>query len=448
MNKNPVETRTDWFVSNFQQFERSLNGESKSPLHIVRRDAIAKFAALGFPSTKEEEWRFTNVAPIARTQFVAAPQIGLAMVTLWDVERFTFGGLKCSRLVFVNGRYAPRLSATLTLPKGARAGSLGEALKSDGDLMGQYLARQAAYNENAFTALNTAFLQDGAFLFVPDGIVVEQPVHLLFVSTEEETPFVSHPRTLVIVGRNSQLSIAESFVSLKKNVYFTNAVTEMMIGESSVVEHDKLQAESERAYHVGTLHVHQSARSVFTSNSLSFGGALVRNNVNTILDGEGIETTLNGLTLATGEQHIDNHTTIDHAKPHCASHELYKSILDGKARGVFNGKIFVRRDAQKTDAKQTNRTLLLSDDATIDTKPQLEIFADDVKCTHGATVGHLDEDQLFYLRTRGISLDSARDMLTFAFAGDVINRVHVEPLRRQLDHLMHRHLQQGRLVQD
>jgi Fe-S cluster assembly protein SufD len=446
--KQQVDMAKEWYVTRFELFQKSLNGEAKTPVHRLRKEAIAAFEARGFPTKRDEEWRFIDLSRLARTQFAAGPADDPGTLFLKDIDRFTFGGLKCARLVFVNGRYSRRLSVAPALPKGVRIGSLAHAFTSDKGLIEEYLARHASYTENPFTALNTAFLLDGAFLHVPDGVVVRQPIHLLFVSTEEKTPFVTHPRSLIIVGKNSRVSLAESFVGLRKNVYFTNAVTEMILGESAVVEHDKLQAESDRAYHFGTIHVHQGAGSVFTSNSISFGGALVRNTVNTVLDDEGIETTLNGLALATGEQLVDNHTAIDHAKPHCNSHELYKSILDGRARGVFNGKIFVRQDAQKTDAKQTNRTLLLSDDATMDAKPQLEIFADDVKCTHGATVGHLDEEQVFYLRTRGIPLDSARDILTFAFAGDIINRVHVEPLRQQLDRMMHRHLQQGRLVQD
>jgi Fe-S cluster assembly protein SufD len=258
---------------------------------------------------------------------------------------------------------------------------------------------------------------------------------------------MASPRNLIVTGDNSKVSIVESYVARSQDVYFTNAVTEMLVGENAVIEHDKLQLESGRAFHIATAQIHQRARSTFTSNAISLGGSLVRNNVTVVLGAEGIESTLNGLSLATGTQHIDNHTTIEHAQPQCASHELYKAILDGEAKGVFNGKIFVRKDAQKTDAKQTNKTLLLSDGATIDTKPQLEIFADDVKCTHGATVGQLDEEQIFYLRSRGIGLDAARDLLTFAFASDVINRVHVEPLRAQLDRVIHARLRAGRLTQ-
>jgi Fe-S cluster assembly protein SufD len=310
----------------------------------------------------------------------------------------------------------------------------------------QYLTRYAPYESNAFTALNTAFLQDGAFVSVPGGALLEIPVHILFVSTGMEAEFISSPRNLIVAERNSQVSIIESHVSLSDNVYFTNSVSEIVLGENAVVEYDKLQIESSRAYHIGSTHIQQERSSNFTSNAISLGGLLVRNNVSVVLDGEGAEATLNGLYLGTGVQHIDNHTTIDHAKPRCPSHELYKGILSGKSRGVFNGKIKVRKDAQKTDAKQTNKNLILSDEASVDTKPQLEIFANDVKCTHGATIGQLDEEAIFYLRSRGVDVDRARDLLIYAFASDVVDRIKVEPLRDLLHEMIHARLEKERAI--
>jgi Fe-S cluster assembly protein SufD len=286
-------------------------------------------------------------------------------------------------------------------------------------------------------------VQDGAFIYLPDGTQLEEAIHLLFLASGGEQ--LQNPRNVIVTGRDCRLSIVETYHTTGTPLYWTNVVSEVVVGEKTVLEHDKLQAESVHAYHVGTTTIAQAAGSRVTSNSIAFGGAIVRNNVNVRLGGEQSECTLNGLSVATGAQLIDNHTAIDHAMPNCASHELYKAIHDGKSRGVFNGKIFVRQDAQKTDAKQTNKTLLLSDDATIDTKPQLEIFADDVKCTHGATVGQLDEDQVFYLRSRGIAEEDARDILTFAFASDVAGRVHVDPLRDQLDAMLHARLRQGRV---
>ena len=291
--------------------------------------------------------------------------------------------------------------------------------------------------ENAFTALNTAFLWDGAFISVQRGTVLENPIQLLFVATNREQVYAAQPRNLIVAGIGSQFKIVETYVGLTKNTYLTNTITEIALGDNSIVEHDKFQGEGINAYHIGTTHVQMNAASRYTSNVVSLGGSIVRNNITARFDAEGAECVLNGLSLGRGTQVIDNHTVIDHAKPHCISHELYKSILDGASKGIFNGKVFVRKDAQKTDAKQTNKTLLLSDDATMNTKPQLEIFADDVKCTHGATIGQLDDEQIFYLRSRGIGLDAARDILTSAFAGDVIDRITIESLCQQVKRMIH-----------
>jgi Fe-S cluster assembly protein SufD len=442
--KHAADKNIEWYLSSFEAFERGLNGESRLPIHAIRKAAIGRFAELGFPTTKNEEWRFTNIAPIAKTQFKPAALRPEDIVTRKAIEKFTFGGMKCSRLVFLNGHYATELSSVPTLPKGVIVSNLASAVKGDGELLYPHLGKYVRGDENGFTALNCGFMQDGAFVYIPDDVVVDEPIHLLFVSTGSESSFVSMPRNLIVAGKNCQLSVVESYVSLANIPYLTNAVTEMVIGERAVIEHDKFQDESVNAFHIGTTHFQQHAGSNVVSNSVAVGGSIVRNTVTSVLAAEGIECTLNGLSLVTGQQLVDNHTAIDHAMPNCVSHELYKSVLDGKARGVFNGKIFVRKDAQKTDAKQTNKTLLLSDNATMDTKPQLEIFADDVKCTHGATVGQLDEEQVFYLRSRGMSLESARDILTVAFASDVVSRIHVDPLREQLDAIIQKRLRKGR----
>jgi Fe-S cluster assembly protein SufD len=444
--KDIVYNKSDWYLSHFEDFEKSLNGESASPIHKIRRKAISQFSAMGFPTTRHEEWRFTDVAPIAKANFRPVVEYS-SDVTKKDIGRFLFKDYRCRLLVFVNGHFSTELSSIGALPKGAFLGSLAAVLTSDGELLADQLGRYAQSEHNPFTALNTAFMQDGAFIRIPDGASLDEPIHLLFVAGPASDGCAHQPRNLIIVGKDAKVSIVESFGSVKSHTYFTNTVTELRVGENAIVEHDKLQDESVHAFHVSAFHVHQQARSNFTSNSISLGGSLVRNDVTVVLDAEGIESTLNGLSLATGQQLVDNHTTIDHAKPNCASHELYKAIIDGRARGVFSGKIVVRKDAQKTDAKQTNKTLLLSDEATIDTKPQLEIFADDVKCTHGATVGQLDEEQLFYLRSRGLGETESRDILTFAFASDVIGRIHVEPLRVQLDAMLRTQLQRGRIVQ-
>lgn len=437
----------EWYLSSFASFERGLNGESSLPVHRLRRDGIAQFAALGFPTSKHEEWRFTNIAPLLKTRFVPITSPG-DRVSPSAIERFMFGGLQCHRLVFLDGHYAPELSSIRALPAKTLIGSMAVMIERDGEAIFSHLGKYVKGDENAFTALNTGFIRDGAYVSVPDGTTVEEPLHLLFVSTKREVPFASMPRNLIVVGKESRLSIVESYVSIADAPYLTNTVTEMVVGDNAVIEHDKFQDERSDAFHIGTTHFYQHAGSNIVSNSVAIGGSIVRNNVTATLAGERVECTLNGLSLATGQQLVDNHTAIDHAMPNCVSHELYKSILDGKARGVFNGKIFVRKDAQKTDAKQTNKTLLLSDDAIIDTKPQLEIFADDVKCTHGATVGQLDEEQIFYLRTRGMAVEAARDILTFAFASDVIGRIHIDALRERLDTIIQNRLRKGREVAD
>lgn len=429
-----------WYHGRFEAFEKNLNGEASTNLHAIRRTALATFKELGFPTTKHEEWRFTNVKPIATREFQPATRTQSG-VSADSIRPFSFS--TPNRLVFVNGLFARELSSAGPLQKGMVVDSLSSAIKKNAAMVEQHVARYAPFGDNAFTALNTAFVRDGAFVVIPDAQRLEDPIHLLFLASQADGLMIG-PRNVVVVGKAAQCSLVESYGSLDDGTYFTNAVTEMTLDEDAVIEHDKLQNEGLQAYHVASVHVHQKRRSNYTSNSISLGGSITRNNLTVVLDAEDCEATLNGLSLGTGSQLMDNHTVIDHAKPHCASHEVYKAVLDGKSQGVFNGKIFVRQDAQKTDAKQTNKTLLLSDSARMDTKPQLEIFADDVKCTHGATVGQLDEEQVFYLRSRGIDETTARDMLTFAFASDVVRRIHNEALRSQLESLVHAKLGEGR----
>jgi Fe-S cluster assembly protein SufD len=439
-------TGVEWYREHFSRFEQMLNGGSKSRVHAVRKEAMQHFAELGFPTTRDEEWRFTNVSPLTKVPFGPVFHDDREPVTAADVTRFSFAGLECLRAVFVDGHFRQDLSSLDLQPDGVIVSDLASALRSDSDEVLNHLAKSASFERDALSALNTAFLQDGAFVSIPDGVAMTLPIHIMYLSSRRTQPFFSSPRNLVVAGAGSRLSIVETYAGLSEHIYFTNAVSEIILGSEAVVEHDKLQLESEKAYHIGTIHVRQQQRSVYTGNSISLGAAIVRNAVTSVLDGQFAECTLNGLSLGTGRQLVDNHTVMDHASPNCASHEVYKSVLDGRAKGVFNGKIFVRKDAQKTDAKQTNKTLLLSDDAMIDTKPQLEIFADDVKCTHGATVGQLDDEQVFYLRSRGVGVEEARDILTFAFASDIIGRVHVEPLRQKLEGMLRERLRQGRIM--
>ncbi len=443
-HKKPSSTVRDWYLSNFERFEKSLNGEASSFIHDIRKSAIARFAEVGFPTTRDEEWKYTDVSPLTKVNFTPILQQNLGGISKNDIAPFTFNNLPSHRLVFVNGHFSKELSSVGVVPKGVKLGSLAEAVKSNDNVVKEHLTRHIHFSSNGFTALNAAFFYDGAFVVIPKGTILDLPIHLLFISSGFETEFVSFPRNLIVAEPNSQAAIIESYVSVKNNIYFTNTVSEIVLGENAIVEHDKLQIESNRAFHIGTTQIYQERSSNFISNAISLGGLLVRNNIMPILDGEGAEATLNGLYLGTGSQHIDNHTVIDHAKPHCPSHELYKGILAGKSKGVFNGKIMVRKDAQKTDAKQTNKNLILSDDASVDTKPQLEIYANDVKCTHGATIGQLDEEAVFYLRSRGLDVDKAKDILIYAFASDVIDRIKVEPLRDLLHQMIHDRLEEGR----
>jgi Fe-S cluster assembly protein SufD len=425
-------------LSNFKAFEKE-SGTAEEWLQRLQKSAIKRFADLGFPTTRNEDWKFTNVEPIAKIPFRPVSGGEPQDVTAEQITAAVFRFPDCIELVFVNGRLSRELSSHAREQDGVIVRSLSDILASHPDWIEPYLARNADYEHQAFAALNTAFIRDGVFISVAKGQISRKPIHLVFLTSSVGEGSVAHPRNLVLAAPNSNLTLVETYAGLDEEVYFTNAVTEIVAAEDAVVEHCKIQRESEEAFHVATTQIHMARGSRFASQFVSLGGGLVRNEVRAVLDAEGCECTLNGLYLGHDQQHIDNHTVIDHAKPHCVSHELYKGILNGHAHGVFNGKIYVRQDAQKTDAKQTNQTLLLSEDAVINTKPQLEIYADDVKCTHGATVGQLQEEAIFYLRSRGIGLEEARGLLTFAFANDIVSRLPVASLREQLeDYLLSR----------
>jgi Fe-S cluster assembly protein SufD len=420
------------WLSDFRQFEQTAVGGNCPWLNTIRQDALAQFAETGFPGTRNEEWRHTNVAPIAGAAFKPA-RPGTNGMTAGRLGNFVFNEEDCCNLVFINGFYSADLSTPGALPKGVRAGSLAAALQIEPKKLEPYLARYASCKKNPFVALNTAYMMDGGFIYLPAETTLKKVIHLLFISTTEANATVSHLRNLIVVGGSSQVSVVESYIGPQGGVYFTNAVTEIVAGDSAVVSHYKLQRESDDAYHIGYLHVIQEEGAAVSSHSISIGGILVRNDIDAVMNGQGGDLTLNGLYVTKSRQHVDNHTSIDHAKPHCSSRELYKGILDDQSSGVFKGKILVRPDAQKTNARQTNKNLLLSQDALVNTTPQLEIFADDVKCTHGATIGRLSDEQLFYLRSRGIGEEAARALLTYAFAGDVIGTVKIKPLQCQLD---------------
>lgn len=419
------------YVDDFSKFEREAPGADLPWLRDLRRSAIARFRDRGFPTLKDEEWKYTSVAPIARTTFRRAPAASDG-VAREDVERIAFHGFRGHQLVFVNGRLDPHLSGVGALPEGVQIRRLAEALEEDPALVERHLARHAAFDRQPFAALNTAFWEDGAFVHVPKGVAVPEPIHLVFLSKPQDEPTVVHARNLILIDEGAVAIVVESYAGWGDGLYFTNPVTEVVVGDEAVFNHYKLQRESEKAFHIGVLQILQGRASNVTDNSLALGGGLVRNDVNTWFADEGGELNLDGLYVVGGRQHVDNHTRIDHAKPHCTSFELYKGILDGHGRAVFYGNIVVHKDAQKTNAMQTNKNLLLSRDALVDSIPGLQILANDVKCRHGSSIGHMDEEQVFYLRSRGLDEETARSLLTYGFAAEVVNRVRVLPLRAAL----------------
>lgn len=437
MLQTAKEKEMNHYLAAFAEAERQ-RADAPAWLSNLRANAIAQFERLGFPTTRNEEWKYTNVAPILKHEFrtaTTAPSVA-------NLDNFTYPESRASQLVFVNGVFANDLSNLTAIPAGVTVSNFAAA---DQKLLSQYLATQIDYHNDAFSALNTAFAEDGAFIVIPRGKVVEAPIHLLFLTTETNT--IASPRVVIVAEEGSIATVIESYVSSDEDaVYFTNAATEVIVAQDANVTHYRLQAESTNAFHIATTQVQQASKSTYASYAISLGADIARHTLNTKLDGEHIESTIDGLYVVTGKQHCDNHTTIDHAQPHSNSYQLYKGILDDKARAVFNGKVFVREGALLTDAKQLNKNLLLSANAHVDTKPQLEIYADDVKCAHGATVGQLEEDELFYLRSRGLKPETARALLTFGFAEDVISKIKLASVRKQLDEIVLTRLHQSLAV--
>lgn len=433
---------TESFLKNFALLEQSLNGESEFPLHQLRRRSLERFATLGFPTTRDEEWRFTNIAPLASTPFRPALKAESHTITPTDVATAGYVGNTAHRLVFVNGHFAPELSQIGEVGSGTTVTNLAAVIKANALVVEQAIESLPVTKPDPFAALNTAFVRDGAFISVPKGSIIEQPIHLLFIGSAASESTVSHLRNLISVSENAQVTIIEEYVSIGgSHPTFTNPVTQIDAGENATVNHYRIQHEQESGFHIGTFHATLERGSIVNSITFTLGSTIVRNNTNAVLGGTGAHCTMDGVYLANGTQLVDNHTTLDHAAPHCTSHELYKGVLNDRGRGVFSGRIIVRQDAQKTDSKQSNRNLLLSDTAIIDSKPQLEIFADDVKCTHGATIGQLEDDALFYLRARGIGLAQARAILTYAFAEEVVEHISIPELRNYLEALLNTRLE-------
>jgi Fe-S cluster assembly protein SufD len=431
--------RPNFLVENYPLVRDLLATYGPESLRERRDRAFEDFQRFGIPTTKDEEFKYVSLRVLEEGRF--KPAYG-ATVERDEIAKTPLGDLDAITVTFVNGQYAPELSSTDVLPAGVFVGTLADGFDALPEVLERHLGTVAttagklgSTNDPRFVLLNTAYLGEGALVYVPRGVALERPVHLQFLTKADHGPLVSFPRTLVVLEEGAQAKLVESYIGLR-GVSFTNAVTEVFLNRSALLEHTRFQQDDPDSVHISNTSAHQEADSNFTHNSANFGGIIVRNDVDVWSGGEHTETSLNGANVGTGHQVVDNHTRIDHATPNCHSFETYKTILRDRATGVFNGKIFVYEDAQKTDAKQTNQAILLSPTATMNTKPQLEIFADDVKCTHGATIGQLREDALFYLRARGVPKDQAQALLVYAFAAEVLEKISVEPVREALEKVL------------
>ena len=423
-----LEEYIDKYKTGFKKFETGLNGQSVSAIHTIRKDAFSQFENAGFPTTKLEEWKYTNVDEIAKTDFnLDSSETQLEQS---DINKFFIDNLDCYKLIFVDGRFEKKLSDNFDSEYDFNITNLQDSLTEETEI--NNLTKLADYKTDSFVALNTAFMQNGIVIKINKEKIIKKPFFLLYVSTGQSSSNLNQSRILFNAEVNSNAMVIESFQSMDSNTDLGNIVSEFFLAENAKVEHIKIQNQSETSFHVSNLFARQEKNSYFNTVDINLGSKITRSNSYTKLDGEGAECVLNGVYIGGETQHIDNRTVIQHEKPHCLSTEIYKGIVGDNARGVFNGKIHVYPDAQKTNAIQNNSGLLLSDNASIDTKPQLEIYADDVRCTHGATIGQLDEDALFYLRSRAIDLQQAKKMLVNAFAGEVVDQIENEVLRERI----------------
>ena len=421
-------------LEQFKTFENELNGEGKKPIHKIRQQAIQTFDGLGFPTTKHEEWKYTNLGKVLKQAYTFGKRSELQMA---DIQQFLLPNIpNANTIVFVNGAYEPTLSNIVSSEEVLIVKTLEEAYDTHESLVAPYFGQLTKTSEEAMIALNTAFTKNGIFIHVPANKVVEEPVLMYFITDTRTANQGAQPRSLIVVEQGAKATFVDKTDTLGENASFNNVVTEIVVEPNARVEHYKVQNDHAQASYIGTTQVKQAQDSYYANTTISLSGSIVRNNLNVALDGSNVETHMFGLYMLTGNTHVDNHSIADHLKPHSMSNELYKGIMDESSTGVFNGKIFVRQDAQKTNAYQQNRNILLSDNASINTKPQLEIWADDVKCSHGATTGNLDEEALFYLRSRGIAENEAHALLIHAFGNEIIEKITLEPLRAYLEQLV------------
>ena len=412
-----------------------------------RQSAFDIFQESGFPNTRVEDWKYTDVKPIAKNTFSNITESNVASDNN-EIDEILIKDLDCVNLVFINGAYSEKYSDIKNISSKIVIKSMADALINDESLLKKHLTKHINQELNSFTALNTAFIQDGAYINISANTNIDKPINITYISRDSNHPFATHPRNLIVMGENSNATVIENYVGSGKVNYFTNSVTETVLLQGAVLKHYKIQQEGSSAFHIASLNTSQSKDSRFESHLVSIGGALVRNNINASLNEEGAEIIMNGLYMTEDVQHVDNHTRVDHLKPHTQSHQNYRGVLNGKSRGVFNGKVVVHPQAQKIEAYQNNANLLLSDDAEIDTKPELEIYADDVKCTHGATVGQLDDDMLFYLRSRAVDEKTARSLLTYAFADEVISEINIKEIQNKLERLIIGRLPDSSLIRE
>lgn len=439
------DTAVKHYIDELHRLQESLPGDK---LSLIREAAMGQFQARGFPTTRQENWKYTDVKPIARSAFGIAEEKPAAGYEK-QLELARLSGLESHELVFINGRFSVEHSRLQDLPQGVVLEDMSSALNNHSKLVDSIMSNTTLNDQsNPFHILNTAFIHDGVLIHVPDDCSIDKPINLIYLSGYSDNEFSAHPRNLIFLGNGASLTVIENYVGAKDSQYFINTVTDAVLASNAVLTHYKLQQESVESYHIGNFNIYQDRDSQVNSHSISLGGSLVRNDIKVQLDAEGAGVLLNGLYMANGKQHIDNHTLINHLQPHTNSEEHYRGVLNDRGRGVFNGKVVVHKDAQKTDAAQSNANLLLSDQAEIDTKPELEIYADDVKCSHGSTVGQLDKDMMFYLRSRAIDETTAKSILTFAFAEEVIKRIEIEQIRHYLEYQVIGRLPDAELIKE